>query len=116
MAQTALTKTSVVRAGISCADAALTAADVANGNKFTNSIGRSFILARNSGVTTRTVTVDCPATVDGLAVADLTVSLTSGAEKLIGPFTANFHQPSVTNIVYVSADHAEVLFGIFDIA
>lgn len=73
------------------------------------------LLARNSGASARTVTITTPATVSGLAVADIgPVSIPAGEERIFGPFPANiWAQPSGadTGKVYVDANHAEVLLS-----
>ncbi len=50
---------------------------------------RNFLLVRNGGGSGITVTVTTPGTVGGLAIADATVSVGAGADKLIGPLTAS---------------------------
>ncbi len=60
-------------------------------DKFANN-GKQFLLVHNGDSGAHVLTFTSPATVDGLAVADPTVSLAAGASKLIGPF-----KPSVFN-------------------
>lgn len=83
--------------------AALTAVDGANGNKFDNN-GRTVLRVKNTNVTTVTVTVETPGTVDGLAIADLAFTVALNEDKLIGNFPAIFNQPG-TSQVYVSWSH-----------
>ena len=60
--------------------------------------GRTVVEVKNVNGAGRTVTVDIPHTVDGLAVTDLAVAVaaTTG-DKIIGPFTPEtFNQPTGT--------------------
>jgi hypothetical protein len=106
MPRTALTITDSSKAGTVLA--AGTAADVANGNSV-SSDGRSYvIIAQNSGVTLRTITITPTATVDGLVPAARTVTLASGVTKVLGPYDiANY-----SDTLQISADHAEVKFQV----
>ena len=83
----------------------MTAADATNGHAFDND-GNVFIVVRNGGAGSITVTVQTPRTVDDLAVADLTVSIAAGKTYLIGPFpTETFNQSgSDRGKVYVDFD------------
>lgn len=81
MAYTALTLLTADRDGVSIADAALTAA-VAGGHKFVND-GRTALLLQNTNASSRTVTVQTAQTVDGLAVADLTITLAATTGRLL---------------------------------
>ena len=62
---------------------------------FANNNGRTFLHIKN-GATDVVVTLHTPTTVDGLAVADRTVTVTANTEAFIGPFQPN---------VYNGADH-----------
>lgn len=85
MARVALTLLTADRDGISVADAALTAA-IADGHSFVND-GRTVLLLQNTNAATRTITVQTPVTVDGLAVAELTITLPATTGRII---TATF--------------------------
>lgn len=80
MPSVALTAAVVIKTGV---DSAPAAADV-DGNNVGNN-GKIFLLFKNTNVATRTVTFDATQTVDGLAVADRTLSVPTG-ERMIGPF------------------------------
>ncbi len=82
-----------------------TAADVANGNSVPND-GKMIIVATNSGVTLRTITITPTATVDGLVPAARTLTLASGAIKLLGPYDIG----NYSTTLQISADNAEVKF------
>lgn len=47
---------------------------------------RTFLVVKNGGGSSITVTVVTPATVSGLAVADLAVTVPNAGERWIGPF------------------------------
>jgi len=74
---------------------------VAGGFQFVND-GRTFLHVKNTNGAARYITVTTPATVDGLAVADVyvTVAATTG-DEMIGPFpTGTFNNSG--GYVYVS--------------
>ena len=77
------------RAGVAVATG-MVAADGTNGNKFLNS-GKECLHVKNASASPITVTVVTPGQVDGMDIADLTVSVpaTTG-DVLIGPFTKTF--------------------------
>jgi hypothetical protein len=86
MPRTALTNQNVKRTGLTPTYGAANAA----GHSFANS-GRELLHVKTVGTPT-TVTIQTPGTVDGLAVAELVISLLANEERLIGPFP-----PSVYN-------------------
>lgn len=75
----------VTQAGLEAAYAAAAAA----GDKFANN-GKRFLHVKNASVAQITVTVTTPVTVGSLAVADQTVDIPAGEDRLIGPFGAEF--------------------------
>lgn len=85
MAYTDLTLLVAARTGLSIADAALTDA-VAGGHKFTND-GSTLFFAQNTNGSSRTLTITTFSTVDGLAVADLTITLAATTGRIL---TATF--------------------------
>lgn len=57
--------------------------------------GAVALMVTNNGVGAHTVTAQSPVTVDGLAVAELIVSVAAGETRLIGPFPKRtFGQPT----------------------
>ena len=88
MARTLLTAQPVVRTGL---EASYTAGDAANGHSFVNT-GAEIIHIVNGSGSSRTLTIDNPVTVDGIAVPDPTVSITAGEERFIGPFPSFYEQ------------------------
>lgn len=96
MARTVLAVQQIVRAGLT---PAFTAANV-DGHSIVNN-GHTFIEVKNVNAATRTVTVQTPRLVDGIAVAELEVviPITTG-DKMIGPFPAEtFNQAG--GVIYV---------------
>lgn len=87
MARTDLTITNLDDSGV--AVGAGTAGTV-DGASFRNS-GREFLVLKNSGVGAHTVTVQTGSTRGDLAVAERTVALAAGQEKLVGPFSADIY-------------------------
>lgn len=67
-------------------------ATVTDGDSFVND-GRTWVHVKNGSASPVTLTIAVPQTVDGLDVADRTVSVAAGAEKVIGPFpTTTYNQ------------------------
>lgn len=93
-----LTARTVVRAGV---DPALVACS-GGGDEFVNT-GAEFILVTNGHTSDWVVTIATPATVDGLAVADRTVTIPDGESRLIGPFPKATYN-SGTNKVNLTYD------------
>lgn len=114
MARTALTVTPITRTGTA---ATLTAANV-DGHSVANN-GRSiYIEVNNGGAGAITVTVQTPQQVNGLAVAELAVTLNAGERKKIGPFPkATFDQSGAdAGKVFVDfSDVTSVTCGAFQI-
>jgi len=75
--------------------------------------GQTFLHVKNGGSGTLTVTVQTQLTVDGLAVADLSVAVPNGAEKFIGPFpttTYNVQSGTYVNTCYVDPSSYDAAF------
>lgn len=87
MARTSLSVQEISRTGL---DPAYEAAN-GDGEKVVND-GKTFVHVINGGGSPITVTVQHPGTVDGLAVADLTVTVTNAEDQMIGPFPGRFNQ------------------------
>lgn len=81
-AYTSATPQAIVRTGLA---PTYGAAD-SGGNQFVNT-GREFLQVKNTNAAARYITITTPATVDGLAVADVyvTIPATTG-DKMVGPF------------------------------
>lgn len=90
MARTTLAVNTISRTGID--SAATLAAANAEGHYVQNG-GDMFLEVLNTNASPCTVTVQTPRTVDGLAVAELTVAVAQNKRMLIGPFpVATFNQ------------------------
>jgi len=80
--------------------------------------GKTFLYVINGGATPITLTVDTPLTVDGQALADLTVTIAAtgdgdGLDKqFIGPFTGVSNQSNGAILAICSAV-ADILIGAF---
>jgi hypothetical protein len=98
-----------VRTGLALGSAGSeTNGDATNHHSFSNT-GREVILARNSGASTRNVTLEVVADVDGGTVTNPVVSIAAGVTKAIGPFPrAKYEQTADPPKVYFRVDHAEV--------
>lgn len=92
MARAALTVQSTSRSGL---NAAYTAAAV-DGHAFENLRENVVIHVKNGGAGAVVVTIATPATVDGLAVPDRTVSIPAGGERFIGPFSKSVYNQDDT--------------------
>ena len=111
MARTELTVQNIVRAGVS---ASYTAA-IADNHKFTNN-GRMFAHVKNGSGGAIVVTIQTPGTVDGLAIADRTVSIpaTTG-DVMIGPFPPGQYNQS-DGMVYIDyASTTSMTIGVFQL-
>lgn len=111
MPATALTKSSAgggyAAAGVTLT---MTAADVANGNKFTAS-GNDLIVIENTGAATYTFTITSVADAFGRTGHITTENIVAGASKIVGPLPlAGWNQTDGT--ILCSASNAAVKFGI----
>jgi hypothetical protein len=67
---------------------------------------------KNDDAATQTVTFQTPGTVDGLAVADLVLSLAAAAIKLVGPFSpGTFNQSD--GLIYVDPSDTDLKFRVY---
>jgi len=93
---TVLTVQEISRAGKSVTEQ-LAAATATHGDKFLND-GKTFLRIKNGDASPITVTIQTPGTIDGQALADLTVTIAATADEDgldfqdIGPFTAIYNQ------------------------
>lgn len=109
---TLLTKTTAPGA-YAAAGVAVTmaAADVGAGNHFV-STGKELVIARNSGAGGHTITIT-----SGLDELNRTGTITAeaiaaGAIRIYGPFPQEGWTATGTRNILISADDAEVLFGV----
>jgi len=101
MSRVEIAATQITRDGVFVSETS----GAADGHSFQNT-GRTFLLIRNAHATqARTITIQTPQTVLGLAVAELVVTIAATLSRLIGPFpTATFNQSG--GLVYV--DYSDV--------
>lgn len=65
-------------------------AAAAGGDTFVNT-GAEILIIKNGGGAPITLTVATPATLDGLAVTDLTATIGAGATRSVGPFPPGWY-------------------------
>lgn len=83
MARTEMNATKITRAGT---DGGAGAAGIADGHMFRNT-GSEFLEVENTdGAAAHTVTIPTTTEFEGLALADLAVSIPAASRRLIGPF------------------------------
>lgn len=100
MARTALTVQEITRNGLS---PAYTAANGDGHSVALDGQNRTMIHVVNGDASPNVVTLQTSATVDGEAVADKTVNVPAGEERMIGPFPNQFYRQS-DGSVYI--DHS----------
>ena len=88
MADVALAAQKIVKTGI---DPVHTGSLSVANNYQTPNNGRLFIYVTNGGGSASVVTIATPGTVDGLAIADRTVSVTASEDRMIGPFPPHIY-------------------------
>lgn len=89
----ALTTQVITRAG-------LTPSFTAANSSETCATGETTFLVVKTGGTGTTVTLTTPGTVEGQAIADVAVTLSTNTEKWIGPITRNFFGDPATTPAY----------------
>lgn len=110
MPRTALTVTTIARTGT--VQPSQEVGDVANGNSIAGNDGRILLEVKNDDASSQTVTIPTPGTIDGLAIADLVVSLTAGQTKLIGPLSpSTFNQSD--GLLHVDPSDADLKFRVY---
>ena len=65
----------------------------AGGDQFLND-GRTICYFKNTNATTRTVTIATSGTVEGIAIADIAVTVAQNEERIIGPFNPAYFNDS----------------------
>ncbi len=108
---TTLTKTtapgSYAAAGVAIT---MTAADAGAGNQFI-STGRELVIAHNTGIAERHITITSVINAKNRLGTITDEHIAAGAYRVFGPFKVDGWRQS-TRYLLLSADHAEVLFGI----
>lgn len=83
------------------------------GDTFAND-GRTMVHIKNGGGAPITLTAVTPLVVDGLAVADLTVTVTNGQERMVGPFpVGTFNDPATGQVALTYSGVTSVTVGVF---
>lgn len=119
MARTALTVTTLTRAGVADPSATTGTAD---GHKVTND-GRVFLEFNNANASSRIVTIQTPATLGPFAVEDLLITIPGSASRFrAGPFeTAYVNRASGTTdagmfyLDYPAGQHTDITVRAFKI-
>ena len=99
MARTAISVQDLDRSGLV---PTMTTANKTDGNKFVND-GKTIIYVYAHS-TAPTITIQTPGSVDGLAIADRTVSVTASDRKFIGPFPPSQYNQG-DDEVYIDVDN-----------
>lgn len=86
MARTAVTAVQASRAGTTLP--AATAGDAVNGNSITND-GRTVLIVKNTGASSRTITFQTNVKVDGLTAPIRSETIPAGETQVFGPFSPN---------------------------
>lgn len=103
MARTLITPTAVTRAGV--APPAEASGDSVNGNYVPND-GSTVLLVRNSGATTRNMTIQFGYPIDGQTVTGRPYPLAAGVSRYVGPFDVTTYG----NQIKVDSDNAELKY------
>lgn len=104
MARTTMTVQEAVATGLK----PTTTAGTSDGLQFSND-GKTLLYAYNGGAGAHVVTIQTPETVEGLAVAENTVTISQSTFKLIGPFArATFNQSNGYAYVDIDGTQSEV--------
>ena len=88
-----------------------TAADATNKDQFVFS-GNELVLAQNTGVTSRTVTLTSVANAKGRVRHITADTLAAGAFKMYGPFKDKAGWVQAGGVFHLEASHAEVKFSV----
>ncbi|MCK4784593.1 MAG: hypothetical protein KAV87_12645 [Desulfobacteraceae bacterium] len=107
MARTVLTVQDILRTALT---PSFVAGDATDNHSFDNTGHNVFIYVKTTG-TAATLTVITPNTVDGLAVADLAITLPATGERIIGPFPRALYDtidtdpdPDIDPAIFVDLD------------
>lgn len=110
MARGVLTVSQITRTGLTVP--AETVGDATNGHQFANDGKLTWLLAHNTGASSRTVTALPTATVDGLTVSGRVVTVAAGVTKFLGPFPLEIYSSTVA----VDVTHAELQLSAFKVS
>lgn len=122
MARALLAPNEIVITGL--APPAETTGDATDKHYFENGTGtKLFLLVRNSGVVSRTLTIIIPGEVDdGIPKTDRTIVLTAGTSAYVGPFDSSIYNQEddpdtlgTRTAVYLDPDHADLKLTLFEV-
>lgn len=88
-----------------------TAADASSLNQFVFT-GSELIIARNTGASTRTITITSIADATGRTGSIAAENITTGQYRIYGPFTKKAGWAQAGGYFFLQASHAEVEFAI----
>lgn len=94
MARTELSLQTTSRDGL---NPSYSAGDAANGHSFDNASEKVILHVKNGGASPVVVTVLTGATIDGISLADKTINVPVGEERVIGPFPDNLYSQEDTD-------------------
>lgn len=75
--------------------------------------GRVILQVRNEDTVSRTVTFETTHTVDGLAVADRTLTIAAGVEKYVGPFPRSIYNDGSEHLLVDPSTSSVLKFRAF---
>lgn len=82
-------------------------------NTFVND-GSVLLYIKNTDVTTSTAILTTPKTVNGLAVSDLTITLTAATDRVAGPFTPETFNDSDGKVTITWSNSVSQTFAVLD--
>lgn len=101
--------TTLTRVGTALGAAGTEVTGDATNQHFLVNTETTFIIARNSGGSPRTVTLMLGQTLDGQAPTNRTVSVAAGTSQIIGIFPPNlYNQPTDAGRAWINVDHADL--------
>ena len=105
-----LTSQQIANTGLNSAYSAASA----SGDSFVNT-GREFLHVKNGSGSSVTVTIATEQTVEGLAVADATVTIPAGEDRFIGPFATNTFNDSDRQVNFTYSSETSVTVAVMNI-
>lgn len=90
--------------------------DVSNGNFIdgvASPIERLWIECRNSGASTRTLTLITGATYEGKAVADTVISIAAGVTKLVASLSSALYGQPSTSELWIDPEHTDLKYRVY---
>lgn len=88
------------------------AAAAGGGDTFPND-GRTYLHIKNGGGSSITLTVTTQLTVDGKALADDSITVTNGQERIVGPFPPGIYNDASNQVSLGYSGVTSVTVGVF---